>query len=64
MGKLDGRVALITGGARGQGRSHARTLAAEGATLSSETPASPSPTSPTPARPKPIYRRPPSWSRS
>lgn len=31
MGKLDGRVALITGGARGQGRSHAITLASEGA---------------------------------
>lgn len=31
MGKLDGRVALITGGARGQGRSHAVTLASEGA---------------------------------
>lgn len=33
MGKLDGKVALITGGARGQGRSHARTLAAEGADI-------------------------------
>lgn len=33
MGKLDGKVALITGGARGQGRSHARTLAAEGAEI-------------------------------
>jgi SDR family mycofactocin-dependent oxidoreductase len=31
MGKLDGRVALVTGGARGQGRSHALALAAEGA---------------------------------
>lgn len=30
-GKLDGRVALITGGARGQGRSHAVALAREGA---------------------------------
>ena len=30
MGSLDGRVALITGGARGQGRSHALALAAEG----------------------------------
>ena len=28
MGKLDGRVAFITGAARGQGRSHAETLAA------------------------------------
>src|SRR5918911_146561 len=31
MGRLDGRVALVTGGARGQGRSHAEALAAEGA---------------------------------
>jgi SDR family mycofactocin-dependent oxidoreductase len=30
MGKLDGKVALITGAARGQGRSHALTLAREG----------------------------------
>jgi SDR family mycofactocin-dependent oxidoreductase len=33
MGKLDGKVALITGAARGQGRSHALTLAEEGAVL-------------------------------
>lgn len=31
MGSLDGRVALITGAARGQGRSHAVAMAAEGA---------------------------------
>jgi SDR family mycofactocin-dependent oxidoreductase len=33
MGKLDGRVALVTGGARGQGRSHAVAMAAEGADI-------------------------------
>jgi NAD(P)-dependent dehydrogenase (short-subunit alcohol dehydrogenase family) len=33
MGVLDGRVALITGGARGQGRAHALALAAEGAKI-------------------------------
>jgi SDR family mycofactocin-dependent oxidoreductase len=31
MGRFEGRVALITGGARGQGRSHAIALAREGA---------------------------------
>lgn len=33
MGTLDGRIALITGGARGQGRAHAVALAAEGADI-------------------------------
>ena len=33
MGQLDGRVALVTGAARGQGRSHAVRLAAEGADI-------------------------------
>ncbi|GAA4685179.1 mycofactocin-coupled SDR family oxidoreductase [Pseudonocardia yuanmonensis] len=33
MGRLDGKVALITGAARGQGRSHAITLAREGAEI-------------------------------
>jgi (+)-trans-carveol dehydrogenase len=33
MGKLDGKVAFVTGAARGQGRSHALRLAAEGADI-------------------------------
>lgn len=33
MGQLDGQVALVTGGGRGQGRSHALALAAEGADI-------------------------------
>src|SRR5262245_22943753 len=33
MGKLDGKVAFITGAARGQGRSHAVRLARDGADI-------------------------------
>lgn len=33
MGALEGRTAFITGGARGQGRAHATTLAREGADI-------------------------------
>ncbi|MGH3522930.1 MAG: SDR family mycofactocin-dependent oxidoreductase, partial [Mycobacterium sp.] len=33
MGRVTGKVVLISGAARGQGRSHARMLAAEGADI-------------------------------
>jgi len=33
MGKLDGRIALITGGARGQGAAEARRFTSEGAVV-------------------------------
>jgi NAD(P)-dependent dehydrogenase (short-subunit alcohol dehydrogenase family) len=33
VGSLEGKVAFITGAARGQGRSHAVRLAAEGANI-------------------------------
>src|SRR3954470_21567617 len=33
MGKLDGKVVFVTGGARGQGRSHAVLFAEEGADI-------------------------------
>ncbi|MBA9007038.1 MULTISPECIES: glucose 1-dehydrogenase [Thermomonospora] len=33
MGQLDGKVAIITGGARGMGRSHVRRFVAEGASV-------------------------------
>ncbi|MDT7645141.1 MAG: (+)-trans-carveol dehydrogenase, partial [Pseudonocardiales bacterium] len=33
MGRVEGKVALITGAARGQGRSHAVRLAEEGADI-------------------------------
>ncbi len=37
MGKLEGKVAFITGAARGQGRSHAVRLAQEGADVIAST---------------------------
>jgi NAD(P)-dependent dehydrogenase (short-subunit alcohol dehydrogenase family) len=33
MGRMDGKVAFVTGAARGQGRSHAVRLAQEGADI-------------------------------
>ncbi len=33
MGRVEGKAALITGAGRGQGRNHARRLAAEGADI-------------------------------
>src|ERR1700724_3886305 len=33
MGRVTGKIALVSGAARGQGRSHARLLAAEGADI-------------------------------
>src|ERR1700743_611693 len=33
MGRVTGKVAVVSGAARGQGRSHARMLAAEGADI-------------------------------
>ncbi|ORB76640.1 hypothetical protein [Mycobacterium timonense] len=33
MGKFEGKVAFVTGGARGQGRAHAAKLSAEGADI-------------------------------
>ncbi len=33
MGRMEGKVVLVTGAARGQGRAHAQRLAAEGADI-------------------------------
>jgi NAD(P)-dependent dehydrogenase (short-subunit alcohol dehydrogenase family) len=38
MGRMDGRVAFVTGAARGQGRSHAVRLAQEGADVNAVLP--------------------------
>ena len=49
MGRLDGKVAFITGAARGQGRSHAVRLAEEGADIIAVDICEPLPTGPVPA---------------
>ena len=61
MGQLDGKVAFITGVARGQGRSHALTLAREGANIIGlDLCAKPSTTA-YPAQPRKTCRRPCAW---
>jgi NAD(P)-dependent dehydrogenase (short-subunit alcohol dehydrogenase family) len=51
MGKFEGKVAFITGAARGQGRSHALRLAAERADIIAVDLCQQIPTSPPPSTP-------------
>ena len=57
MGRVEGKVAFITGAARGQGRSHAVRLAQEGADIVAVDVCQSLPTVPYQGRPRPTWPR-------
>ena len=63
MGRVEGKVALISGAARGQGRSHAQLLAAEGADIIAVDICADIPTNEYPLRDPRISTRRPAWWR-